>query len=61
MTRYRVVRDGMGCPDDPPDNRRTWAVVDRHAADLVVKWCHDQAEAELTAALYETGEPVSPI
>lgn len=55
--RYRVVRDGLACPDPA----RPWAVVDGDAGGLVVKWCASEDEAELTADLYETGEPVGPI
>lgn len=56
-TRYHVLHDGMGCPDDPPEARRTWAVCDRKAANLVVKWCANEDDAEMTVSLYETGEP----
>lgn len=49
MSRYRVAHDGLACPDPA----RPWAVLDRRAGDLAVKWCATEDEAELTADLYE--------
>lgn len=58
LRRYDVIRDGMGCPGDPPEDRRNWAVVDERAAGMVASWHHSQDQAELIAELYEQQMPI---
>lgn len=56
MTRYAVLYDPAGNPEDPS---KKWAVIDLRAARLAVKFCDNQDQAELTADLYEREQPLT--